>query len=316
MTDIIFEQAVRAAVPQLMSLAGRSGSGKTYGALLMARGLVGPEGKICVIDTENRRSTVYADDPAIGGFDVFHLFPPFSSERYAAAIDAAEAQKADVIVIDSLSHEWTGIGGCIDQADDWQAKHPRSPGPLAWNKPKRGHKRLVAQMLMRSHAHIIACLRAERKLIAYKDEQGKQQFAESEDVVPQQEKHFIYEVLVSGTVSDEDHTTKWTKVPEPLRGALHDGQLIGIETGQAIAEWANGGASLPDQIEAALNETRAVARQGKQALSDHWPTLSKPIRAALRSYRDEFAMLASQAEEDDEPFPPPENGIDHEEASL
>ncbi|MBF0186198.1 MAG: ATP-binding protein, partial [Magnetococcales bacterium] len=39
---------------------GGSSSGKTYSALRLARGLVGPQGKIGVIDTENRRALFYA----------------------------------------------------------------------------------------------------------------------------------------------------------------------------------------------------------------------------------------------------------------
>lgn len=45
-----FRKAVRKGTPALISLWGVSGSGKTYSALTLARGLVGPEGTIGLIE--------------------------------------------------------------------------------------------------------------------------------------------------------------------------------------------------------------------------------------------------------------------------
>ena len=44
-----FKKAVRSASKLRLALSGTSGSGKTYGALLLAKGI---GGKIAVIDTE------------------------------------------------------------------------------------------------------------------------------------------------------------------------------------------------------------------------------------------------------------------------
>ncbi|MCV9910019.1 ATP-binding protein [Brucella sp. HL-2] len=101
------ERAVREKTFTLTSIAGPSGSGKTYSALLYARGLVGQEGKIGFIDTENKRSRFYAD--VAGGFDVIDLDPPFTSSRYIQAIKAFEKAGYTAIIIDSISHEWEGI---------------------------------------------------------------------------------------------------------------------------------------------------------------------------------------------------------------
>jgi KaiC/GvpD/RAD55 family RecA-like ATPase len=102
-----------------LAIAGPSGSGKTYSALLIARGLVGPEGRIAVIDTERGSASLYAD---LTPFDVAELAPPFTPERYVEAIRAAEKAGYDAIVIDSLSHAWAGPGGILDLHDAAAAK--------------------------------------------------------------------------------------------------------------------------------------------------------------------------------------------------
>ena len=43
-----------------MSLQGPSGAGKTYSALLLAKGITGNLHKVAVIDTENGSSHLYA----------------------------------------------------------------------------------------------------------------------------------------------------------------------------------------------------------------------------------------------------------------
>ncbi|WP_295671109.1 hypothetical protein [uncultured Mucilaginibacter sp.] len=76
-------------------------------ALLIAFGLVGDWTKIAVIDTENRSSELYSH---LGNFQVLHLTPPFTPERYIEAINLCEQSGIEVIIADSTSHEWSGQG--------------------------------------------------------------------------------------------------------------------------------------------------------------------------------------------------------------
>ena len=83
--------AKRHAVPIIMSIDGVQFSGKTYGALMLASGLIKPGGKIGFIDTENGRGEMYADDPDVmkvipQGYQYLQLHPPFHPDRYVAAI--------------------------------------------------------------------------------------------------------------------------------------------------------------------------------------------------------------------------------------
>src|SRR5262244_678265 len=64
--------AERAGAHLLIQLYGPPRSGKTYTALLIARGMVGPKGKIGVLDTESGRARLYSDKVS-GGFVVGEL---------------------------------------------------------------------------------------------------------------------------------------------------------------------------------------------------------------------------------------------------
>ena len=67
--------AERAGAHLLIQLYGPPRSGKTYTALRIARGMVGPEGQIGVLDTESGRARLYSDKVP-SGFVVGELTPP------------------------------------------------------------------------------------------------------------------------------------------------------------------------------------------------------------------------------------------------
>src|SRR5688572_1026121 len=93
-----------------LALQGPSGSGKTFSALLIAFGLCGSWNKIAVIDSENHSSELYSH---LGGFSVIDLKAPFTPERYMEAIKLCEISGIEVIIIDSISHEWESEGGIL-----------------------------------------------------------------------------------------------------------------------------------------------------------------------------------------------------------
>ena len=94
-----------------MALQGPSGSGKTYSSLLIAYGLCKDWSKIVVVDTENQSSHLYAH---LGSYQVLSLEPPFSPERYVKAIATSVEAGSEIIIIDSISHEWEGAGGILN----------------------------------------------------------------------------------------------------------------------------------------------------------------------------------------------------------
>lgn len=107
----MFKKAERKRIFVKMALCGVSGSGKTYSALLLAQGL---GGKIAMIDTENGSGELYSD---LCEYDAAQLEPPFSPMKFINAIKEAEAEGYNVLIIDSLSHAWSGQGGILEMVE-------------------------------------------------------------------------------------------------------------------------------------------------------------------------------------------------------
>jgi archaellum biogenesis ATPase FlaH len=85
---------------------GPSGSGKTYSSLLLAYGLCNDWSKIAVIDSENHSSELYSH---LGSYNVLQLSAPYTPEKYVQAMEACGQAGMQVIIIDSISHEWEYI---------------------------------------------------------------------------------------------------------------------------------------------------------------------------------------------------------------
>ena len=233
------EKATRVGVTPLIGAYGESGTGKTMSALLLARGFVGPQGSIVLIDTENRRGSFYSD-VIPGGFGTIQLQEPFSPARYMEAIQAAEDGGAQIIVIDSMSHEHEGIGGVLDMAADNESRSGR-PGLHNWKTPKMEHAKLM-QRLMRSRVPVICCIRAKYKTRQKKDERGKAAIVKDDFTSPIQAEDFIFE-MTAHFETMPDHTIHLTKCSHPsLRDCFPEDykEPISIKHGELIAKWANG----------------------------------------------------------------------------
>jgi hypothetical protein len=235
-----FAPAKREQVSLLIALAGASGSGKTYSALRLAKGMA-PSGKIAFIDTEARRGLHYAEE-----FSFLHsdMRPPFRPAAFIEGIRAAEAAGAEVVIIDSFSHEYDGQGGIMDWADELEQSGTKSPGN--WKVPKGAHKKLM-NALLQCRASIIFCLRADEK-IRIARENGKT-VVEPLGWMPICEKRFMYEMTCSFTLTPDRPGIPHFDLPHKLqrqhRGMFSDKEAIGEESGRLLAEWAAGGSAAP-----------------------------------------------------------------------
>src|SRR5690349_11857561 len=97
-----FRKASRTAQKLKIGITGPSGAGKTLGALALAHQL---GSRVAVIDTENGSASLYTDRYA---FDILEIAPPYLTSKYAEAVQAAVEAGYDVLVIDSISHQWDG----------------------------------------------------------------------------------------------------------------------------------------------------------------------------------------------------------------
>jgi len=295
-----FVEATRAGTKALIGLYGESGSGKTYSALMMGRGLAGPDGLVMLIDTENRRGEMYSD--AIpGGYKVMQLVEPFSSDRYAEAFLAAEqaaAGRRSCLVIDSFSHEWEGAGGVVNSAEAIAeaaaARYNRAwDGTVQfghWKTPKQAHKRMMLKMLG-SPMHIICCLRAQyaSHQVEQKDyakygitSKARTTVIRDEFQTPIQDKKFIFEMTANIELSNKQPGVPiLRKCPEMLLPALQTTPQLSVEVGQAIADWTDGGAAETfDQAELE-SEAQAAAHKGTEVYREHFGKLNAQEKAAL-----------------------------------
>lgn len=312
-----FAPAKREEVSLLIALAGASGSGKTYSALRLAKG-ISPDGKIMFIDTEARRGLHYAEQ-----FQFLHadMRPPFAPARFIEGIQAAEAAGAEVVIIDSFSHEHDGIGGLIDWADRLAADGVKSPGN--WKEPKSAHKKLM-NALLQCRATIIFCLRADEKIEILR-ENGKT-VVRPLGWMPICEKRFMFEMTASFTLTPDRPGIPHFDLPHKLqkqhRAFFPEGVAISEDSGAALAEWARGGSLSPRNSPLAVNSagpdtqpgagpadelTAAewdvilgeAASKGTHALAECWariPKENKPTLEAAKNRRHKpNATLADKA---------------------
>ena len=153
-------------------LLGISGAGKTFTALRLARGLVGPEGRIAVVDTENAAHLYEGEEYEHGAYEYECLDPPFGPLELAAAIQKA-AQAADVVILDSLSDEWDGPGGALEQVDAAAARSRASDSfGAGWRTVTPLHNRLL-HVLRYVPIHVIATVKLKDKYAMERGPDGK-----------------------------------------------------------------------------------------------------------------------------------------------
>jgi hypothetical protein len=257
-----FKKATREGVKALIGFYGRSGGGKTLSALLVARGLVGPQGRIALVDSENGRGSLFAD-VVPGGYNIVDIDAPFSPDAYAGAIEVAE-KHADIVVVDSMSHEWSGEGGVLDMQE---AELERMAGDnftkreqckmAAWIKPKKEHKSFTMRLL-RLRCPLICCLRGEEKTHMVKGSNGeKAKVITDEFSTPLFDPRFIFEMLINFEVVARRNSQTGLmeggfaipmKITHPSVASFlpRENEQIGVKFGEALAAWCRnaGGPSI------------------------------------------------------------------------
>lgn len=288
-----FIKAVRRASPMLISLAGVSGSGKTYSSLTLGAGLAGSDGRVGFIDTENGRGSMYADSPGIlsalpNGYEILPLEPDYSPDRYIECIVEAEKTGINVLIIDSATHEWEGIGGCCEIAETQKLR-----GMPNWAKAKMLHKRFINHCLS-TNMHIIFCLRAREKVKVVKGANGKEEIIPI-GIQPIAEKNFVFEQTVSLQIDEATHFANPIKVPEPLAHLFPGGKLLTKEDGARIRLWNETGSAL-DPHEQLAKRSRVAAEEGTKTYQEFWSSLTNAQRKALASVHGANKQTAENAD--------------------
>lgn len=241
-------QAKRSEAKPLVGLYAESGAGKTWSSLLLARGFVGPEGTICMIETEGGRGEANVGREPVGQYLVRPIRKSFSPTEFGLAIGEAEDAKVEALIIDSASAEWEGTGGVLAMAAANDAAGKK--GVLVWQQPKIDHQRHFMLRLMQTPIPlVIVCMRAKYPMV-----QKGANWARSETLEPKQADDILFEMFVHGWI-DQDHKLHVTKYTLPeLANVIVDNERISIDTGRRLAEWAKGGTASPQTLSAAVQD--------------------------------------------------------------
>ena len=243
----MFQKAERKKARLRLALCGPAGSGKTYSALQIAKGL---GGRIALIDTEHESGSLYAD---LCEFDTASLTPPYTPDKYRSAITAAEAAGYSVLIIDSFSHAWAGEGGLLDMHDKAAAATRSGNSFTAWREITPQHNALV-EALLGARLHVIATLRTKTAYDLVDDGNGKKKPVKI-GLAPIQREGVDYEFTTVIDLSIDGHVATATKD----RTRLFDGKhfVPSIETGQALMNWLESGVDADAKAAAARDALAA-----------------------------------------------------------
>lgn len=245
-----------------LAIQGPSGSGKTYSSLLIALGLVGSLNKVCIIDTEAGSSDLYAN---LGDFNIIPVNSPYTPEKYIQAIELAESENMEVIIIDSLSHGWenlidfhAGLSG--NSFTNWAKVTPR--------------QNALFTKILSSSSHIIATMRVKQDYVLNDKGNGKL-VPEKMGLKPIQRDGVDYEFTVvfdldirHQTTCSKDRTGLFIDKPE---------FKITETTGKLIKDWCSLG----------VNKEEVIS---KIQAADNLQDLTK----VYTEYKDYFPELLSQ----------------------
>lgn len=220
-------KATRKKAKIRLGLSAVSGGGKTYSSILIAKGLCGDLSKVAIIDTENGSADLYAH---LGDYNVLPLTAPFTPERYIEAIRSCEAAGMEVIIIDSISHEWDGKGGCLEIVEQLGGKYQD------WAKVTPRHQAFI-EAILHSSSHVITTVRRKQDYEMVKD--GNRIKIEKGGLKEITREGFEYELTINLEL-DTNHNATASKD----RTNLFMGKPAFVpseKTGEIIAQWCEQG---------------------------------------------------------------------------
>lgn len=230
-----FQKAKKEQIWIKMLLSGASGSGKSFSALRVAKGIADKCGsRIAYIGTEGSRNKYYATD---FDYDLLELEEPFSIDKYLEAIDEAIAADYKVLIIDSLTHEWLWLNDL----------HDKMPGNSFqnWGKLKPKHREFMDKILT-CPIHVIATSRSKDEWVLETDAKGRQ-IPRKVGLGAQQDKNITYEYTVSLVIEQDTHIAHADKDNSKIFDGRFD--VLTEKDGEALYNWANDSDIPPTQRE-------------------------------------------------------------------
>lgn len=273
------QKAERHQVKLRIGLSGPSGFGKTYSALLLAYGITNDWNKIALIDTENKSASLYSH---LGDFNTLSLEEPFSPERYIKAIQLCENSDIEIIIIDSISHEWQSKGGCLEI-------HEQLGGRFQdWAKVTPRHNSFI-DAIIKSKCHIITTSRRKVDYSLDKDGSGKTKVMKlgTKEITRE---GFEYELTVNFELLNDNHLVSASKD----RTGLFSGKpefIINSSTGKKLINWCNQGISV-DKIKEEIKDCQTA--EGLKELYAKHPNLSTELYPLVMARKEILDQISAQ----------------------
>ena len=155
-----FKKATKKEAKLRLALFGVSGSGKTYSALRIAKGL---GGRIAVIDTENHTACKYSDR---FDFDVCEC-EKATINNIQMLLD--DAKDYDVLIIDSLTHAWDEL---LDEVNRIAKSKFGGNSWSAWSEGTPKQRQFI-KSLLNFNGHLIVTMRSETTWEVQENDKGK-----------------------------------------------------------------------------------------------------------------------------------------------
>lgn len=283
-----FRKAEKRKAKLRLGITGAAGSGKTYGALLIAKGL---GGKTVLLDTENGSGDLYA---TLFDYDVGAIQAPYTIDKYIEGIKQAESLGYDIIIIDSLSHAWAGEGGLLEQVDNIAAGSRSGNSYTAWRQVTPQHNKLIETML-NSPCHIIATMRSKTEYVIVENDKGRKE-PRKVGLAPVQREGMDYEF---GVVFDlgQNHMATVSKD----RTSLFDGKTFQLseQTGETLRQWLESGVDLRQRKELLgqiFARYLAVCNGDRQQAWDIIVSITHGKKQAMDFSEDEMQALTADIE--------------------
>lgn len=238
-----FQPATRKRAKLRLALDGPAGSGKSYTLLRWAFSLAaharsaGRPGRVAAIDTERGSLSLYeglAPDGVPWEFDVVEL-DTFSPDRYTSLIEAAGRSGYEVLIVDSLSHAWTGKDGALELKD----RVDNGNSFTAWKTITPMHTAMIDAILS-SPCHVLVAMRSKQEIVLVDDERGKK-VPKRIGMAPVQRPGMEYEFSIYGSM-DWSHVCSISKSRCP---AVENwtGVKPGPDFMRPVIEWLETGTS-------------------------------------------------------------------------
>ena len=245
---ISIRPAKRQNTPLIIGLAGPSKSGKSYSALRLAVGLAGG-GRIIMLNTEPHGHH-YADQFP---YETADIGSPHRLEKYIEALEVVAQEKPAVLIFDTLTHLWDGIGGIKETKDEIalrmakgdESRMEKMSAP-AWAQVKADENHFIYKML-ELNCHIILCFRAKDKMHIPK-KGGEWTVI---PMVPIMSDRIAFETLFTLTFPAYAHGVPDLAISamrEPFDTMIPPGKPIDEALGARLAAWARGGSSDPVHV--------------------------------------------------------------------